>query len=754
MRALAFAVLLGGVALTASDAFADPSGRKWGIPACGSACAMGTTCLSGRCYPLWKHAASVANTGGTSITGNVSHTTAAQIAQTAFAAWNATNVRSCSTSWNSSYGGTFSTPSGLSAVAAQDKNNYVIWLGGSNWVHMTYELAITTGTYYTSNNEIFDADMEMNNNLSWSTSLAANTYDVESVILHEAGHFLGLAHTGSVGGAVMYPTVQPATAKRALTTTDEGDVCAVYPPITTAGAQGSACANTVECQSGLVCEGRTGATTKMCTKNCASATDPCPTGYACQGSTDSFACLPQVGAPDQCRFCQSGSECSAGLCLRFSSGVTFCSINCTESAQCGTGYTCQLPDGFCVPTSGACTNQCTTDANCATGYTCASGACTPRGASGDPCTVSGYCQGCNVCTRESADSPTAYCRPCCAGSGQGGFCNACTNTACATGNTCTALTGNASSVCLPGSSLPTTCQACNGGQCAPGLICSYGRCRAQCNPSSPGTCNACFVGSSGTGACACTDEMAGAGEPCGQVSGGVAICGTGLACVGSPSTVCRQLCDINQPLLSCPSGQACQQVNSLAVCIPGSAGSNCSPCTNAGQCNAGLSCYQGRCYEPCNINLGSACSTCVQTMAGGAGVCGCADQISAVNEPCGTQPDVRVCGTGSMCINGMCRGTCNPQDPSTCPILTECLLYSGAYRCIDSSGSGGGGGSTGGGGGSTGSGGGRQGGGTGGTGGSGGGGTTDLGCGCSAVDPSVMIGAVALGGLLRRRRRG
>ncbi len=751
MRQHAAWLLLAALTLSAHVAQADPSGRKWGVPACGSACAMGTTCLNGRCYPVWRHAASVQNTGGNSITGNVAHSTAIQIAQTAFGAWNSSLVTSCSTSWNTSYGGTFSSPSGLSAIAPQDRNNFVIWLGGTSWVHLTYELAITTGTYFTSNNEIFDADMELNNNLSWSTNLAANTYDVESVVLHEAGHFLGLDHTGNVGSAVMYPTVQPATAKRTLTSTDQTDVCTVYPPITTTGGQGAACTLASECQTTLVCEGRSGATTKMCTKNCAAEGDSCPTGYACQASTDGFACLPQVGAPDQCKFCQGGGECSAGLCLRFSTGVTFCSSSCSETAQCPAGNTCQLPDGFCVPTSGTCTNQCTTDANCATGYTCSGGSCVPRGAPGDPCTVSGVCQSCNVCTRETADSPTAYCRPCCAGSGQGGFCNACANTTCATGNICAPLTGDPSSVCLPGSTLPTTCQPCNSGQCAQGLTCVYGRCRSPCNLQSPGSCLACFAGPTGSGACGCADEIASAGEPCGQVSGAIAICGNGLACVGSANTVCRALCDINQPLASCPTGQTCQQVNALAVCVPGTEGSKCSPCTNAGQCNTGLTCYLGRCYDPCNVNLGSACATCVQTTTGGAGVCGCPDQVSAVNEPCGTQPDVRVCGTGAMCINGVCRGTCDPSDPATCPLFTECMIYAGAYRCIDSSGSGGGGGSSGGGGGTTGSGGGRQGGGTGG--GSGGGGTTDLGCGCGSVDPGGLLALLALGGLARRRRR-
>src|SRR5437868_1815166 len=99
-----------------------------------------------------------------------------------------------------------------------------------------------------------------------------------------------------------------------------------------------------------------------------------------------------------------------------------------------------MPEGFCVPNAMTCTNQCPTGTECATGYTCTSGTCTPRGDTGDPCTVSLVCDPCNVCTRESAASPTSFCRACCAGMGMSGFCNSCPNTACTNMNSCVALT--------------------------------------------------------------------------------------------------------------------------------------------------------------------------------------------------------------------------------------------------------------------------------------------------------------------------
>jgi len=716
---------------------------------------MGTQCVNGVCAVQFRQAASIDNTGGMTITGGVPYAGVPAKINAVFAAWTAGRV-SCTTNWNSVPVASFSSPVGLGALNGSDRNNNIIWLSGSNWTHLANELALTTTTYFTSNREIFDGDMEMNNNVSWSTTAAANTYDIETVVVHEAGHFLGLNHTPNSASVVMYPLVTIGAAKRTLTPVDENDVCTVYPG--TGGGQGVPCTTSTECSStGRVCEGIAGGTSKICTNDCASAgATTCPSGFTCQASTAGFACLPQIGAPDQCKFCQTGGECSSGLCLRFDSGaangVTFCSVNCTENAQCGAGYTCQLPDGFCVPNAMTCTNQCQNATQCAAGYTCTGGTCTPRGDTGDSCAVSLVCRGCNVCTRESASSDALYCRACCAGQGRGGFCNACANAACGAGNTCVALTTGNSSVCLPGTSAPTTCAACNGTQCANGLQCVVGRCRAPCNPAAPGTCTACFS-LAGGGSCACADEIAGEGEACGQVNNTLAVCGAGLACIGTTSPTCRARCDINVPS-SCRTGQTCQQMSGVGVCVPGTEGSKCAPCTNVNGCNSGLTCYLGRCYEPCNVNSSNTCSSCVQSMSSGVGVCGCPDQISTENGPCGTQPEVRACQTGTKCLNSLCRAPCNPQMVDACPVGADCReLTAGAFFCQDqiAAGGGGGGGTTSGGGG------GRSGGAggssaTGGGGGGGGGGTMDLGCGCGAS--GGPLGALVLGvwSLLRRRR--
>src|SRR6185436_12882868 len=91
----------------------------------------------------------------------------------------------------------------------------------------TDTIALTTVTYDTEKGDIFDADIEINaakvdgvvvNN--FTTSDTDVDIDLLSVLTHEAGHFLGIAHSG-VSDATMYPQYAPGnTALRDLTDDD------------------------------------------------------------------------------------------------------------------------------------------------------------------------------------------------------------------------------------------------------------------------------------------------------------------------------------------------------------------------------------------------------------------------------------------------------------------------------------------------------------------------------------------------------
>lgn len=92
-------------------------------------------------------------------------------------------------------------------------------------------LAKTTVTYDASNGAILDADIEVNaafNELT--TSNKRIVYDLESIMVHEVGHFIGVAHSPEPD-ATMYASYE--TGQTSLRTLDADDIaaaCAIYDP--------------------------------------------------------------------------------------------------------------------------------------------------------------------------------------------------------------------------------------------------------------------------------------------------------------------------------------------------------------------------------------------------------------------------------------------------------------------------------------------------------------------------------------------
>ena len=80
-------------------------------------------------------------------------------------------------------------------------------------------------TWSTSDTD--EADMAINTGYAWSTGCTAqpNTFDLQSVYLHENGHVAGLGHSTDVN-AVMYPSYQ--TARCALAQDDKNGIAALY----------------------------------------------------------------------------------------------------------------------------------------------------------------------------------------------------------------------------------------------------------------------------------------------------------------------------------------------------------------------------------------------------------------------------------------------------------------------------------------------------------------------------------------------
>jgi len=126
---------------------------------------------------------------------------------------------------------------------SEGPNQNVIIFRDSQWPHRdpTNTLALTTVRYDADSGEIFGADMEVNaaqpSPLSTTDSLPPGALDLLSIATHEAGHFLGFAHSVDTE-ATMYASYRAITM-RDLSPDDTKGICSVYlPDQTRASADG------------------------------------------------------------------------------------------------------------------------------------------------------------------------------------------------------------------------------------------------------------------------------------------------------------------------------------------------------------------------------------------------------------------------------------------------------------------------------------------------------------------------------------
>ncbi len=140
-------------------------------------------------------------------------------------------------------------------------NVNVILFQDDDWKYRGIDgtLAKTSVTYNDETGEIYDADIEVNaaNNTVTLPGSKKIEYDLQAILTHEVGHFIGIAHS-SDDAAVMAPTYSPGSiAQRQLTADDIAAVCAIYPP-----KSGVAC--NPEPRGGFGDEDPNGTTTKAC----------------------------------------------------------------------------------------------------------------------------------------------------------------------------------------------------------------------------------------------------------------------------------------------------------------------------------------------------------------------------------------------------------------------------------------------------------------------------------------------------------
>jgi hypothetical protein len=113
-------------------------------------------------------------------------------------------------------------------------NVNVVLFQDDNWNYRGIDgtLAKTSVTYNDETGEIYDADIEVNtanNTVTITDDGSKIQYDLQSILTHEVGHFIGIAHSPDPS-AVMFASYAPgSTAQRKLHPDDIQAICAIYP---------------------------------------------------------------------------------------------------------------------------------------------------------------------------------------------------------------------------------------------------------------------------------------------------------------------------------------------------------------------------------------------------------------------------------------------------------------------------------------------------------------------------------------------
>lgn len=250
----------------------------------------------------------------------------------------------------------------------QDGINRVVWIEqASRYPFDSNVLGVTAPLFY-QDGTIVEADIILNGvDKNWAAYVDINdvpggstddteAVDIESVVVHEVGHLLGLGHV--LNGAsmseppTMTPTVDPRLRTRTLEQADRDGVCFLYPT----GSR--SCDSDDECPQFIATvsdEERIVDSSRCVSDTCTKVEEvPCGDG--------------DVG--DRC----CTNNCKSSLtCLALADGqTTYCASACSSSRPCPDGFTCAPLSGG----GGACISDvilgcsCDVNDNCTTTCAC------------------------------------------------------------------------------------------------------------------------------------------------------------------------------------------------------------------------------------------------------------------------------------------------------------------------------------------------------------------------------------------------
>jgi hypothetical protein len=125
----------------------------------------------------------------------------------------------------------YGPPVACDQVPSNEHNNPIIFRDTSWPYDSANALGFTTLTVNLDTGEIYGATIEINSSrvgivANVDGSIPSGDYDLASILTHEAGHFLGLAHSAE-SGAVM--NAHYRAGQSTLTLDDVSGICSVYP---------------------------------------------------------------------------------------------------------------------------------------------------------------------------------------------------------------------------------------------------------------------------------------------------------------------------------------------------------------------------------------------------------------------------------------------------------------------------------------------------------------------------------------------
>lgn len=168
---------------------------------------------------------------GGSVSRDISAKTTAALARRSFRRWLTADCDGEPVALQAAYFGLASC--GEPEYNQTSPNANVILFRDTDWPYDdTFStLAFTEVTFNTETGELYDADIEINSFAQrFTTGDDEVIIDLDSVLTHEIGHFLGLDHNNENLEATMSPVYHDGeTSGRSLSDDDIAGICEVYP---------------------------------------------------------------------------------------------------------------------------------------------------------------------------------------------------------------------------------------------------------------------------------------------------------------------------------------------------------------------------------------------------------------------------------------------------------------------------------------------------------------------------------------------